>query len=677
MALAVPGADPVAGQPLSDDDHYKSRLMGIICSHYREALNWLPPSLIPRVGEFGLCFGFLDPVSNIILNTFFHGVSPDEEEANQTEQRERGEKKRKRSQPGNRSKSTEYVELKEGRLSKEDEVSSMFTGAKSIVARSIQGLVTFLTSFFRYLHTKEALFYLVHADGDLLGAVHLIEKLRACHAFTTDHPTAMIALACAARAAMCPHPDKLVFNTVALASLCSKGELNEAHPQASSFYASGRLGILNLPSTCTLGIDHELSIRRVLLDKIHGFYLEAISRMPTNLLRSRLHRALLMAGHCYGPFDPVANILLNTIWYDTAFPPQLEFEVDMIRMDRLALVELRSLDGLVAFCQTINPHSDKSDNISDLILVSQKLGQSGHSLEPVDKCYDAFQSAATAAFHPNPIALAHFAALLPQAVKATLERLFKAKCLSAIDVQTISKVLSENHPPNKPVGQVRWTPCVSLNSVRLKEFEAHQTLIRRRIEAAFQEHARIKGDEYEEYKIHAICGVNSEIPEDGRFGYFHNQNGYPFSHINVWVIRPHLADAAPELWFMEYSNDCDNMEVEPFLSPVSESTEFSGRCFHCEYAGAKIMHPSSGSYRGQRRDFLDMASGEHSVTNKELIRSGEMGTVFADSVEIEDLEEFEDVDEDDEDLENEDDEDFQNEDDEDLEENEDGQLIYV
>ncbi|KAK3148848.1 hypothetical protein QOZ80_3AG0209500 [Eleusine coracana subsp. coracana] len=608
MTLAVPGCDPAAGQPLSDADHYKSRLIGIICSHYREALNWLPPWLIPRVGEFGLCFSASSTPSQTSYSThsFMGSHSPDEKEANQQEQRERGEQKRKRSQPGIRSKSTEYVEMKEAMLSKEDEVSSIFTGAESIVARSIQGLVTFLTSFFRYLHTKEALFFLVHADGDLLGAVHLIEKLRACHAFTTDHPTAMIPLACTARAAMCPQPDKLVFSTVALASSMEELHTLLQQPRVSE-------GCL---SNTIMEIISEICSKRELNEK---FNLPSVAcadghaTIGCNTLRSVL-------GPSYQRYR------------------QLEFEVDMIRMDRLALVELRSLDGLVTFCRTINPHSDKSDNISDLILVSQKLGHSGHSLEPVDKCYDAFQSAATAAFHPNPIALAYFAALLPQAVKATLEQLLKAKCLSAIDVQTISKVLSENHLPDKPVEQ---------------------------------------GDEYEEYKIHAICGVNSEIPEDGRFGYFHNHNGYPFSHINVWVIRPHQADAAPELWFMEYSNDCDNMEVEPFLSPVPESTEFSGRCFHCEYAGAKIMHPSSGSYRGQRRDFLDMACGEHSVTNKELIRSGEMGTVFADSVEIKDLEEFEDVDEDDEDLENEDDKDLQNEDDEDLEENEDGQLIYA
>ncbi|TVU43926.1 hypothetical protein EJB05_03347, partial [Eragrostis curvula] len=638
MTVAVPGGDLVPGQPRRDADHNKSRLMGIIRSHYEEALRRLPPSLIPRAREVGLCFGFFDPLSNIILNTFFHGVSPDEKEANRQEQRVGGEK-RKRSQAGTWSKSTEYMEMKEARLSlEEDEISLISTGDKSIVARSLQGLVTFLTSFFRYLHTRDALFYLAQAGGDLVLAVRIIQEVRSRHAFTTDHPTTKIALACAARAAMCPQPDKLVSSTIAQASrmeelhtllqqaldpqgslsnstvrciseICLESELHETNPQQRSvFYDDRRFYKLSLPRMCPLGIDHKLCMRRVLLDKIHGFYLEAISHMPTTLLRSRLHRALLMAGHCYGPFDPV-NILLNTIWCDIEFPTQLEFEVDMIRMESLAVVELRSLDGLVAFCQAINPYfgTSESDILSallscDLILLSHGSGQLGYSAEPVVKCYDAFKSAANAAFHPTPITLAYFAASLPQAAKEMLEPLLKAKRLSPTDVQTISKVLSENHPAGKPVGKVK--KLTTQISVRLKKFEAHQRLIRKRVETALQEHAKIKassfaliflccscalhcssnniygpyfGDEHE-YEIHAICGVNSEIPEDGKFGYFNNYHGYPFSHINVWVIRRglHHADEAPKLLFIECSNDKENMEVAPFLCQISESTEFSG-----------------------------------------------------------------------------------------------------
>jgi hypothetical protein len=51
----------------------------------------------------------------------------------------------------------------------------------------------------------------------------------------------------------------------------------------------------NVPNT------HTSALKGTLQDMIHGFYLKAIARMPAGELRSRFHRSLLVAGHCYGP----------------------------------------------------------------------------------------------------------------------------------------------------------------------------------------------------------------------------------------------------------------------------------------------------------------------------------------------------------------------------------------
>lgn len=106
-------------------------------------------------------------------------------------------------------------------------------------------------------------------------------------------------------------------------------------------------------------------------------------------------------------------------------------------------------------------------------------------------------------------------------------------------------------------------------------------------------------------------------PEDDKSGLLFNYHGCPFSHINVWVTRrgSHHADAPPILLFVECSNDSEDMKTAPFPCLVSESSADAGRCFNCEDGGTKIVHPSSGSYRGQSRDFQDMASGNHSLTN--------------------------------------------------------------
>jgi hypothetical protein len=170
----------------SSVDRNKSAAMRYIDGYYKQALDRLPPSLTPRVLKAGFCFGFLDPVSNIITNTaaYQDSPSPAEKEANRAGQgRRRGWNKRKRSQ----------VRADKGKETGE------------IAARSLRGLVAFLVSYFRYLTTREALRYLCLTNADLLVALHLIEKDRdTSAAFTIHLMTTKVALTCAILSAMSP-----------------------------------------------------------------------------------------------------------------------------------------------------------------------------------------------------------------------------------------------------------------------------------------------------------------------------------------------------------------------------------------------------------------------------------------------------------------------------------------
>ena len=72
--------------------------------------------------------------------------------------------------------------------------------------------------------------------------------------------------------------------------------------------------------------------------------------------------------------------------------------------------------------------------------------------------------------------------------------------------------------------------------------------------------------------------MNGKIPQDGKYGYFLNRNGYPYSRINAWVTQrdSHRTDAVPILLFIECSNNKD-MKGAPFLCcVVSESSEDAG-----------------------------------------------------------------------------------------------------
>ncbi|GJM84859.1 hypothetical protein PR202_ga00569 [Eleusine coracana subsp. coracana] len=98
--------------------------------------------------KVGFCFGFLDPVSNIIANAVsFGGLMAEQGQ---------DEKKRKRSRAGSTSNNEKMN--------------------RDIEVRSLEGLVVFLTSYFRFLPDEEALRYLRMSKADLLVTVHLIEE---------------------------------------------------------------------------------------------------------------------------------------------------------------------------------------------------------------------------------------------------------------------------------------------------------------------------------------------------------------------------------------------------------------------------------------------------------------------------------------------------------------------
>nr|CAB3494384.1 unnamed protein product [Digitaria exilis] len=367
-----------------DDGRNESEVMGNIHGYYKEAVDRLPSSLDPLVHEVGFSFGFFDPVSNIIANTSAaYGASSSspvpavEKEADREGQQGGRGKKRRRSQAGTRSKAKgkKMVSCESGGdATRQRGKLTCCAGASSIAARSLDGLVTFLTTYFRYLHTSEALRYLRLARADLLVAVRLIEEDRDSEAFTVHHPTTRVALTCAALSAMGdqvtgsddPKVTGLVNSSLMLASRLSKvspllaiqgrlcsatlNQLFELSLEGTHGTADSDDGVIMLnaisrfPSSIKktpYPFDLELVLTKVLQDRIHGFNLKAMSCIPAPCLRSRHHRSLLKAGHCYGPFDPITNIILNTIWYDTVFPPHQEFEVDVINYETLARTECR------------------------------------------------------------------------------------------------------------------------------------------------------------------------------------------------------------------------------------------------------------------------------------------------------------------------------------------------
>nr|CAB3459501.1 unnamed protein product [Digitaria exilis] len=126
-------------------------LLDTICGFYVEALDRLPihdhPNLVHCLFVAGHCYGLLEPVSNVILHTIAqHG---------------RGLK-----EPYNREDmTTEFL----------DKIHKSWYWLRP-AERSLDGLTTFLMSWYRYLTADQALQYLCLAKADICLAMDLVEQ---------------------------------------------------------------------------------------------------------------------------------------------------------------------------------------------------------------------------------------------------------------------------------------------------------------------------------------------------------------------------------------------------------------------------------------------------------------------------------------------------------------------
>ncbi|TVU45175.1 hypothetical protein EJB05_04650, partial [Eragrostis curvula] len=600
-------------------------LLDHIDMHYKEAFDRLPvaelPELIPRLLEDGVCLGLLDPVSNIIANTVcslgtLSGICA----GAQTRGRKRkadDEKARKRdevmSEITTDASNIFFLPpiLRDGKVWKR----------RTVAQRSLEGLVTFLICYFRRLPVSEALRYLVLAKADLLAAVHLVNCSRGMGDTTcpTSSPTTLIALSRIHKLLkellqQRDDPPEPVWQ----ATLCASRDIKGTY------------------STTMFPLDSVNTLRYLLLEKIHLLYLKAIARLPTDALCRRHHRGLLKAGLCFGPAgDPVSNIILNAIWYDTTFPPHVDFKVDVISTKSLLRIECRSLNGLLAFLLKLFPSLGEHDAMMYLFRTNASLqnvisiASEGHKMS--SSYEDAYKSAAEAAWHSHPDLQAEFATSThPDLLTIFQSRQEVSYTLASRDVELISSYYADKFCPGESVQTVLSgiiPEATEIVSWHKKQFMANQWFISSKVNAAMRRYGEEKGSEYE---LHVVCGVNLDVPENGKHSYKHIQDGCPYAHIN-FLARPKSSnpdDTAPSLFFLECSNGEEDLDQLSLCCIVLESSADSGRCFHCESEGNKIVHPAVGIYRGRETDFEELARGQRKVGNEDLIGIGEMRMEF-------------------------------------------------
>uniref|UniRef100_M8D7V3 PIR2-like helical domain-containing protein n=1 Tax=Aegilops tauschii TaxID=37682 RepID=M8D7V3_AEGTA len=589
---------------------------GVVRKEERDKLRWAllakiescygRVKLLRGVFDAGFCFGLLYPISNIVAGVSIAGAMSVDDPDNEPVPAASFPKRRKT-----------------------DVIGDMHQ-------RSLNGLVAFLAALFPYLTEPKAMWYLNKEELDPLVAARLIIQHRGMEqsfGFKSDTTAAAVELAlrCAAAAAQHPCPKqfasawKLLSHFLGSVATVLSGPcvtfdrfqsaeiidilLKKHQPSDFSLEKSWDLASCRLLKLSpdlfgeVMGFPERSTMRRMLLATIHGYYLQALARLPKEKLRSQYHHSLLQAGHCYGPLDPVSNIILNTIWYSQAYPLTKKVDLEAISTGGLFRIAVRSFYGLVSFlCTRCATHLSPDQAM-------QRLQASGADLRIADPNHldddnnddamvsasveQAYAAAAAAAFHPKPRDQAELLRPSNPMLRMASHYLKDGGKLSGMDADHLAECLFYS------ISELEQTEHAETNIEAVNKLTYGR--MDRLINDFWNEHAAVVGM-VPKYELHLICGVNKYVDGPVYTGPF--TRIYHYSHIN-------------------------------FLATKSAAEQV--RCPYCEYAGSRVVHPAQGSFVGRGVELEKMWGGEElyseEYTNDCIIACSREPTYWVDYLE--------------------------------------------
>lgn len=334
------------------------------------------------------------------------------------------------------------------------------------------------------------------------------------------------------------------------------------------------------------------SSKMCLLDRISSLYIRVLSIVPCS---PRFLRALLLAGHIYGPVDPLSNVIINTIWYDISFPPTLGAEDKLpqgiLETKAISRLASRNLDGILTMLQESNGHF-----VSYLHLLINLGNPFGHSMFTTKK-RSILDAAAKAAKHPQHAAFGSFLASLNMDNISRLicfPGLLGSERISDATLNQLETILRDQcHVQPERMGTDARHPCLSpraSNHVLKKKLDVQCTLA-----FVYSELKKLLNNYcYQHpweptYHVDIVCGVwTSSSP-----------NRPNVCHANFLACTS--VDVQRTLFFAEFWLSSlplpSGVSLKPsFCCPIygSFGVYSIGRCSFCEMAQSKIVHPPSG-----------------------------------------------------------------------------------
>uniref|UniRef100_A0A0D9WL40 Uncharacterized protein n=1 Tax=Leersia perrieri TaxID=77586 RepID=A0A0D9WL40_9ORYZ len=590
------------------------RLVDKIRKAYRKApFGGGEESLI--VGAFS--FGLLDPVSNIFVNTLLSG----------------------------------FGNLPPPDAPPPPPADAPPPDVDQVVWRSLLGMVAFLTHLFPYLPDEEAVVYLDAANADPVAAARLIVRHRGMAQFDPCSATAVVAaenaLRCAAAAARHPYPDPFMLGWKTLSP--SLHRLVFKNPTFNKIMAS-LLSIRAGAEAVTLVLDHSWrladyrlpklpmlkqlrapvrpAMKRMLLQTIYGFYLEALGRLPTHELQNNYHHSLLMGGYCYGPLDPVSNIIVNTIWYKQKFPlPAQRFALQMISAASLWRIVAQSMYGLISFLCT-RYHGLSPDEAMVRLLSAeanlQSVDSTCHFSSSSANTKQAYFAAATAAFHPDPSLHQEFVGSDSMIAKLqTISEILqqdRSVALSSADIVHLSGILSWDISVSNLDKHEEELDPIGYNAISIccGAFWGQHQRVCSKVEAALDEYNK---DKVSKYNVHVICGVNElvsgpQFSTDREVRSYNPSSPHKYHHSHVNFLAKCEDSEESVLFFAE----CGNHNTESWCIPVGPLRPKAEhvRCMYCEREGTRIVHPAVRGFAGRDIEFEKVHYGMKLFDGSEL-----------------------------------------------------------
>uniref|UniRef100_J3NC17 Uncharacterized protein n=1 Tax=Oryza brachyantha TaxID=4533 RepID=J3NC17_ORYBR len=385
--------------------------------------------------------------------------------------------------------------------------------------------------------------------------------------------------------------------------------------------------------------EYMLSLKMCLLDAIHGFYIRALTVLPLPptgsdgpMPRGRLLRALLVSGHCYGPLDPVANIILNAILFDaTNLPHEGEGEAESLlphdifdthAMSRMASC---SLDGLVALLRAITTTTtgaplSKHEAVEYLWSTQCDLTEKLQPTAVIKK--NPYAAAAKASKHPQHTMLGSLLMSLSGETLGHLRYLLRstsdgsAGCvISSADWEQLNTMIKEQLATMTIMRELLpFDPQVLAASSRGSANVNLQSFARTKLEELLLRYSRQHPWE-PRYKLDLICGVQQ--PRSHLCRCYH-ANFLASAHSSVLIFNGETITAPTivrtlffaEFWDSEPGRFYESI-AKPICCPVQDYCTRFGHCNFCREAST-IVHPPY-STRSHRDDGGDVRIRDYNV----------------------------------------------------------------